>query len=81
MSVRKKDVGLLDVAGSDVERIPPLPIRPLAALAFVLFANSINMSILFPFSIFMVRDFGITEDEREWSRYYSYSYYSYCGCC
>jgi MFS family permease len=46
----------------------PLPFKTMCILCFVILAEPISMTILFPFIYFMVRDFGIA-DEKETGYY------------
>lgn len=42
-----------------------LPAKPFFALALVLFANSVCITVLFPFVGFMIKDLGMTENVNE----------------
>jgi MFS family permease len=54
------------------EEIKPFPKGALTALCIVLFANSYALSNPFPYVGFMVKYFGLTEDDREVGFYAGY---------
>ena len=46
-------------------KITPLPVKLLSAALFAFLAESISITVLFPFVTFMVRDFGVTDKEED----------------
>ncbi|CAG8695326.1 7225_t:CDS:2, partial [Cetraspora pellucida] len=54
------------------QKIPketPLPKMIMFVLSVIVFSEPMNSTILFPFIYFMVRDFGVSKDEKEIGRY------------
>ncbi|CAG8678321.1 11726_t:CDS:2, partial [Acaulospora morrowiae] len=47
----------------------PLPKTPIFILSLIIFSEPINSTILLPFVYFMVRDFGVSKDEKQIGRY------------
>ncbi|CAG8649943.1 25221_t:CDS:2, partial [Dentiscutata erythropus] len=47
----------------------PLPKMTMFVLSVIVFSEPMNSTILFPFVYFMVRDFGVSDDDKEIGRY------------
>ncbi|CAO3614052.1 unnamed protein product [Mucor hiemalis] len=53
----------------DVDKVTPLPKVQMGVLAIILFSEPLTSSILFPFIYYMIKDFHISDDEKDIGRY------------
>ncbi|CAG8443190.1 1377_t:CDS:2 [Gigaspora rosea] len=52
-----------------IRKETPLPKMTIFVLSVIVFSEPMNSTILFPFIYFMVRDFGVSDDDKEIGRY------------
>ncbi|KAF0387778.1 MFS general substrate transporter [Gigaspora margarita] len=52
-----------------IRKETPLPKTTIFVLSVIVFSEPMNSTILFPFVYFMVRDFGVSDDDKEIGRY------------
>lgn len=50
--------------GDSKEDSPPLPVKKVLTLCFIQLCDQINGSAIYPYIVFMVQSFNLTEDEK-----------------
>ncbi|CAG8502866.1 6138_t:CDS:2 [Ambispora gerdemannii] len=74
------DEGLVGEGGNKKERMS-LPLFPLFVLSIVIFSEPMSSTILLPFVYFIVRDFHLTDNDKEIRFYAASSFFFAQFCC